>query len=129
MFGSSFILAALAVFACTNRSIPTDEFSATPETLSYAPGEAIGVVKTWLSTRTWVGDADCLYFHDVIGGDFTEQPVDTGVWEVVHVASLAAGDGPLDGLTWVWRVFEHTGSVNLIEGPEPQPGVDLERCG
>ena len=88
----------------------------------YVEGEAIAVVKTWLSGRATPPEApgvlslrDCLSWHEKeVLGEFSAKLFAEGVWEVVKMVP----SGKYHRDRWAWRVFERTGAVDPVNpGP------------
>ena len=90
--------------------------------IQYAEGEAVAVVKTWLSSRATPPGApgvlslrDCLSWHEKeVLGKFSAKLFAEGVWEVEKMVP----SGKYRGELWTWRVFERTGSIDPVDpGP------------
>ena len=82
-----------------------------------APGEATAVVQTWLSGQIYGGPTSCLGYLEAGRGNFVEEMVNEGKWEVRYSNTRTVGSDKA-GTLWVWQVFEGTNAVSRVTSGE-----------
>ncbi len=92
----------------TPTAVPAPTSTPTPDVPRFAKGEAIAVVQTYLSSRKYSSDLDCLtaFLRYYPRGTWGETYQRGGVW-TVQFRQLDAG------ITGVWKVYEGSLAVRL----------------
>ena len=101
---------------------------------SFADGEAIAVVQTWLASRSLDGSDfinDCLGFHNLLDSpDTHEDPLDASGAHVKWTETATGGPSYVvkhtldNGTEWSWQVFTETRAIRQMNFT-PGVGVDL----